>query len=87
MRYFKCYSASNEGDEGFFYCEVEDGEIVRHVSVFGDTMYWATPTDEFDEVYAFTDQPEFSPSERDAEIDRDEFLALWSAALRQGEVE
>jgi hypothetical protein len=87
MRYFKCYSESNDGDEGLFYCEVEDGAIVRHVSVFGDILYWATPTDEFDEVYAFTDQPDFDPSERDVEIERGEFLALWSAALRQGETE
>lgn len=87
MTYFKSYTESLEGDEGVFYCEAENGEIVRHVSVFGDVMYWATPTDEFDEAYSFTDQPEFDPSEYDAEIERDEFLALWTAALRQSKPE
>lgn len=83
-RYFSAYTESMDGDEGVFYCEVGDGEITRHISVFGSIMYWATPEDELDEVYSFTDQPQFDRSEYDAEITRERFLELWSVALRQG---
>ncbi|MEM7151434.1 MAG: hypothetical protein AAF799_01270 [Myxococcota bacterium] len=84
-RYFSAQVDSMDGDEdeGTFYCEVGDGQILRHISVFGGTMYWATPDAEFDEVYGFTDQPEFDRSEYDAEITRERFLELWAAALRQ----
>ncbi len=82
-RFFRARSDSPDGEPGLFYCEVRDDEIVRHVSVYAGVMYWATPTDEFDERYAFTDQPEFDRAEHDAEITAAEFHDLWRAALRQ----
>lgn len=87
MRYFKSYTESDDGDEGVFYCEVENDEIVRHVSVFAHVMYWATPTDEFDELYSFTDQPQFCRDEYDAEISAKEFLAMWTSAINQEVIE
>ncbi len=82
-RFFKANSDSPDGESGVFYCEVRDAEIVRHVGVYAGVMYWATPTDEYDERYAFTDQPEFDRAEYHAEITAAEFEELWRAALRQ----
>lgn len=82
-RFFRAYSDSPDGEAGVFCCEVRNAEIVRHVSVYAGVMYWATPTEEYDSDYAFTDQPEFDRVEYDAEITAAEFHDLWSAALRQ----
>ncbi|WP_018694168.1 hypothetical protein [Algicola sagamiensis] len=83
MKYYKSYSESHNGDEGIFFCEVEDGVITRHISVYGEIMYWATPSDEFDEEYFFTDQPEFEMTEEEEEISQEEFSLLWEKAVAQ----
>ena len=79
MKYYKSYSESHNGDEGEFFCEVEDGVIVRHISVYGAVLYWATRTDEYDERYFFTDQPEFEVNEKEEEISQEEFSRLWES--------
>jgi len=47
--YFKTYTESHDGIEGTFYCEVEKGLIIRHISVFEGVFYWATPKEYFHE--------------------------------------
>ena len=66
-----------------FFCEVEGGVITRHVSVYGEILYWATPVDEYDEEYFFTDQPEFELTEEEEEISQEEFSRLWEKAVAQ----
>jgi hypothetical protein len=83
MKYYKSYSESHNGDEGLFYCEVKDGVITRHINVYDDVLYWATPSSEYDEEYFFTDQPEFELTEDEEEISQEEFLSLWGKALSQ----
>jgi hypothetical protein len=83
MKYYKSYSESHNGDEGKFYCEVKDGIITRHINVYGDALYWATPSGEYNEEYFFTDQPEFELTEDEEEISQEEFLSLWDKALSQ----
>lgn len=85
MKYYKSYSESDEGDEGEFFCEVKNGAITRHVSVFGTKLYWATPNDEFDERYFFTDQPEFQLTDSEEEISEHDFSLVWDRAVRQRE--
>lgn len=83
--YFETYTESHDGIEGEFYCEVQDGLIIRHVSVFNGVYYWATPNEYFNGQYDFTDQPEFGePDESTRSISQDEFDKIWNTALRQG---
>jgi hypothetical protein len=82
--YYKMYMESHEGDEGEFFCEVVDGLIVRHVSVFNRVYYWATREDSFDGEYDFTSRPEFDPAaERAKPVPAEAFEATWSLAIRQ----
>jgi len=82
--YFKTYMESHIGDEGEFFCEVEDGLITRHVSVFNGIYYWATRNDSFDSEYDFTSRPEFDPIEERAEaVSAKEFETIWDLAIRQ----
>ncbi|ABC30277.1 hypothetical protein HCH_03534 [Hahella chejuensis KCTC 2396] len=83
MKYYKSYTESHDGEEGFYYCEVKNGLITRQINAFNNVLYWATPSDEYDEEYFFTDQPEFSLSKNDLEISSDEFLDLWKVATTQ----
>lgn len=83
MRYYKSYTESHDGDEGEFFCEVNGDRITRHISIFNGTLYWATPSDEFDERYAYTDQTQFEFLDSEVEIPEGEFLELWRKALEQ----
>jgi hypothetical protein len=83
MKYYKSYSESHNGDEGEFICEVENGIITRQINIYKGVLYWATPSDEYDEEYFYTDQPEFEPTAKDVEITKDEFLNLWEQAINQ----
>lgn len=82
--YFETYTESHDGIEGKFYCEVIDGFISRHISIFNGVYYWATLNECFSEQYDFTDQPEFGkPDESTFAISKNEFNKLWNTALRQ----
>jgi hypothetical protein len=87
-KYFRTYTESHEGEEGFFYAHVEGGMITRMINVFGDRLLWASPTACKDELYDFTDQPEWSDTDSlrteqgDIEISESEFEELWSRAVR-----
>ncbi|WP_342370711.1 hypothetical protein [Acinetobacter sp. D009] len=82
--YFKTYTESHDGIEGTFYCEVEKGLIIRHISVFEGIFYWATPKEYFHEQYDFTDQPEFGEADESAiSISKAEFDVTWNHAVRQ----
>ncbi len=83
MKYYKSRSESHKGDEGEFFCEVENGIITRHISLYNGVLYWATPSDEYDEEYFYTDQPEFELSEAEIEITTEEFFKLWEQAINQ----
>lgn len=80
-RYFQTYAESHDGDEGAYYCEVENGIIQRQINVFGDNYYWATPDAYFDERYDYTDQPEFEPTSLEEEISAEEFYRIWQIAV------
>ena len=90
-KYYKFYAEGLNGEEGHYYCEVTNEEIVRQIFSFGAELYWATPEDENDERYFFTDQPEFLESDLPIrEVARDfksltesEFLCVWNAALKK----
>jgi hypothetical protein len=83
MEYYKCYSESHEGEPGTFLCEVHNGIITRHINAYGNELYWATPADESNEQYFYTDQPEFEPTGTHLEITEEEFLGIWEKALTQ----
>lgn len=83
MKYYKSYIESHKGDEGEFYCEVDNALITRHISVFRGIIFWATPTDEYDEQYFYTDQPHFELNETETEVSKDEFHYLWKKATEQ----
>lgn len=85
MRYYKMYSESLEGQEGEFFCEIDDnGLLVRQIQVFGNKLYWATDDEEFDDSYPIGDQPEFNPKEYDCqEISVDLFEKTWQKSLNQ----
>lgn len=82
--YFREYIESHEGEEGDFYCEVKDGLIIRHVSVFNDIYYWATRQDCYDGEYDFTSSPEFDVLDNSVMIvSKDEFERIWNVAISQ----
>ncbi|MDY6900122.1 MAG: hypothetical protein SWZ49_18895, partial [Cyanobacteriota bacterium] len=81
MKYFRLYSESLEGDEGYLYCEVSPNNlIVRQVNVFGKKMYWADAYSQGNESYLFTDQPEFNDDDaiEGQEISVEEFENIWT---------
>jgi hypothetical protein len=81
--FFRSYTESHEGAVGDFYCEVDDGLIVRHVSVFPEGSYWATPSSYNDERYDFTDRPEFGdPDSTTERISQGDFERVWDLATR-----
>lgn len=82
-KFFRIYTESHEGLEGKFYCEVQNGFIVRQVNVFDDRYYWATPEHCNNEQYDFTDRPEFSePNQWATRISQEEFESVWRIATR-----
>jgi hypothetical protein len=84
VRYLRFYDISLQDEDGWFYCELDKEKIIqRQIRVFGSAMYWATRYDEKDDVYIFTDQPEFNfanfrPEDGDLEISADEFEDVWN---------
>lgn len=84
IEYFSTYAESATGQEGVFYCEVKDGIIQRHVTVFDGRYYWATPNDCFDEQYDFTERSEFgAPDETTVSLSGDDFRKIWEFAIAQ----
>jgi hypothetical protein len=83
MRYLRFYDISLEGEDGWFYCELdEENYMQRQVKVFGSKMYWATLYTEKDDHYIFTDQPRFNfthfgTTDGDLEISASEFEIIW----------
>jgi len=80
--YFKSpMHSSLKREKGFFYCEVLDGEITRHMSVFGDSYSWAILRDNFPPDYLFTEDPTFGdPISGDEQISKEEFDFVWEKA-------
>lgn len=84
FQYFDSYAESLTGQEGRFYCEVHDGLIVRHVMFFDGVYYWATREESFDELYDFTERPEFGlPDATTVAMSADEFAKIWDIAIAQ----
>ena len=83
MKYYRSYAESHRGDEGEFFCEVDNGMITRHISLYNNILYWATPSNQYDVAYFFTDQPEFELTDSETEMTQEEFLNLWDRALNQ----
>ena len=80
-----------EGEEGTFLCEVVDECIVRQIYIIDGCHFWATPDKENNEVYFFTDQPEFLDKDVPRlekefdlrEITESEFQDIWSRAQNE----
>jgi hypothetical protein len=82
IKFYKFYTVSLDNEDGFYYCEVLDGMIVRQINQFGTSLYWATRESERDPRYDLTDQPVLAVEEQDVgeEISEQEFTALWKQA-------
>jgi hypothetical protein len=86
-KYYKCIW-EGETSDGIYYSEVIDGEITRQIVEIEGDLKWATPHEEKDEAYFFTDQPEvteedlkFAEDNLDGkEISSNEFGELWKAS-------
>ncbi len=80
--HYVCYMESLEGDEGSYYCEVANGEIIRQVCCFGANYYWSTLHECKNERYDFTDNSIFrGPKKGDTPISSEEFDRIWRIAL------
>jgi hypothetical protein len=83
MRYLRFNDISLQDEDGWFYCELDEHNIMqRQVRVFGVEMYWAARYTEKDDRYMFTDQPKydfahFNPNRGDLEISAEEFENTW----------
>ena len=90
MRYFRLYDISLHDDDGWYYCEADNQNIIqRQVRVFGVEMYWAMRHAEKNDMYIFTDQPQldfeaFRREDGDMEISADEFEEIWLKSSRVG---
>ncbi|WP_445359598.1 hypothetical protein [Microbulbifer sp. ANSA005] len=90
-RFYKSYAEGMEGEEGAFLYEVVDQLIVRQIYVIDGCHFWATPNAENNEVYFFTDQPEFPKGdiprlEKEfdlVELTEEDFLKVWEIAQKE----
>ena len=79
-RFFKHEAESWEGWEGMAYLEISDGWPVRQVEVYGEV--WTAGDEEHNEFLA--DQPfEVLGLEKEHEIRREEFEAIWNEAMKR----
>jgi hypothetical protein len=84
MRYFRLYDISLNDEDGWYYCEVDNQNIIqRQVRVFGSKMYWATRYSEKNDMYMFTDKPQldsedFKTEYGNIEIKAEEFEEIWN---------
>jgi hypothetical protein len=89
--YYRSNTENHEGDEGFYYCEVLNEVIIRSIQEFNGELYWSTLRSHNNELYMFTDQPEFPDAHIPylkenynlIQLTPQEFEALWEKAQAQ----
>lgn len=79
--FYKSETSSRDRKWGWFYFEVRDREIVRHVTVIGEKYRWADWQGSSHPDYTFTEAPEFDgPVEEEKPITKEEFESIWAKA-------
>ena len=81
IEYYKSETFSPDGEWGWFYFEVREHEIVRHVTVIGNKHRWADWQGSSHGDYTFTEAYEFdAPTEEETAITKEEFYSVWLEA-------
>jgi hypothetical protein len=85
---FECEYENHDGEwcDGYYICEVIDGVTTRQIIELESELYWSTLDAEKDELFFFTDQPDFTDGDVDdarenlglVELFEQEFNELWS---------
>ena len=81
--FYRYYAESLDDETGFIHCEVIENQVVRQIWEFGDNLFWACESGCKDELYGFTDQPEWNNGEGAIDLVQTEietFTLLWQNA-------